>query len=131
MKEYLTAREVADFWGTKITAVHSAIKNKRIKADKVNKYWRIFRESVEEYPKIKYSRSLSWYKGELLFDKEKGEYSMKEVSRLLKVPLYTLYHYCRRGILKYQRKGKTYVLHITDINRFKEIYRSRRQIYWI
>jgi excisionase family DNA binding protein len=119
-KDYLTAAEIARFYGVGRAAVYSAIKNGRLKAVQEKKHWLIPREEIQTYTKTRYSRAFSKYKGELTFDKAKGEYSITEAAIHLKCHPNVLYHACRIKLIPHKRKGAAYVLHIDDVERFKE-----------
>jgi hypothetical protein len=47
---------------------------------------------LEEYTKNKYSRANSKYKGELTFDRIKGEYSVSQAAEFLGVATQKLYY---------------------------------------
>jgi excisionase family DNA binding protein len=101
-------------------AVFTAIYNKRLKAFKEGKFWRIKKEIADEYVKTKYNRKFSTYNGRLIFDNEKGFYSMQQVANMLGIGYHQLYFAVQMGRIKYQRKGASYVFHMSDIVEFKE-----------
>ena len=67
-------------------AIYVAIKQKKLKATKGPTRWTIHLDDLEEYRTNKYSRAKSQFDGELIFDNEKGFYSVKQIADLLEVP---------------------------------------------
>ena len=127
--EKLTIAEVAAMQGVTRQAVYIAVKAGRLKASKPTaetRKWMIALADVEEYTKNKYSRVNSKYKGELTFDRIKGEYSVSQAAEFLGVATQKLYYATRIGILKATRKGTAWVIHIDDIQEFQERYLSQK-----
>ena len=81
---------------------------------------RVTLDDIAEYCNNKYSRVNSKYKGELTFDRSKGEFSVSQAAELLGVPKQKIYYAIRTGYLKSIRKGSSWVIHIDDIQEFKE-----------
>jgi hypothetical protein len=92
-------------------AIYVAIKLNKLKATKDATRWEISLDDLEEYRKNKYSRKKSVYNGELLFDNNKGFYSVNQVAAMLKVPAQKIYYATRIGMLKAHRKGAAWVIH--------------------
>src|SRR5688572_9000029 len=67
-------------------AIYVAIKLNKLRATKKTTRWTISLEDLEEYRKQKYSRTKSFFDGELLFDNAKGFYSINQVAKMLSVP---------------------------------------------
>ena len=120
--EWLTIREAAKMSGVTIFAISAAINNNKLKAQGFCRphRWLIDPKNLEEYRKNKHSRALSRHNGALIFDKSKGFYSVSEASKMLNVSVQTVYYAARIGILKANRKGAAWVIHIDDIQKFKE-----------
>lgn len=107
-------------------AIYVAIKQKKLKATKDSTRWTIHLDDLEEYRKNKYSRTKSMYDGELLFDQDKGYYSVNQAAKFLGVPAQKIYYATRVGLLKAHRKGAAWVIHIDDIKGYQENYLNRR-----
>lgn len=107
-------------------AIYVAIKQKKLKAEKHTTRWTIDLEDLAEYRRQKYSRTKSTYNGELLFDNKKGFYSVNQAAKLLGVPAQKIYYATRVGLLKAIRKGAAWVIHIDDINGYKENYLKKQ-----
>lgn len=103
-------------------AIYVAIKQKKLKASKDSTRWTIHLNDLEEYRSNKYSRTKSMYDGELLFDRQKGYYSVNQAAKLLNVPAQKIYYATRVGQLKAHRKGAAWVIHVDDIKSYKESY---------
>lgn len=108
-------------------AIYVAIKQGKLKAHKNASRWTIDLQELENYRKQKYCRSKSTFEGELIFDQMKGFYSVNQVAKLLNVPAQKIYYATRIGCLKATRKGAAWVMHIDDINQYKETYLNKQQ----
>jgi len=124
-KKVVSITEAAKINKVTRQAIYVAIKQKKLKATKKNR-WEINLKDLEEYRLNKYSRSKSIYDGELLFDNEKGYYSVNQVAKILSVPSQKIYYATRTGMLKGTRKGAAWVIHENEVNRYKEEYLDKR-----
>ncbi|MDE3055184.1 MAG: helix-turn-helix domain-containing protein [Verrucomicrobiota bacterium] len=106
-------------------AIYVAIKQKKLKAMKDATRWTIHLDDLDEYRKNKYSRTKSIYQGELLFDKDKGFYSVGQAAEYLNVPAQKVYYATRVGQLKAHRKGAAWVIHVDDLKAYQETYLQR------
>ena len=127
--ENLTITEAAKKQSVTRQTVYVAVKTGRLKASKPTpetRKWTITLADLEEYTKNEYSRAKSKYNGELTFNRSKGEYSVRQAAEILGMPAQKVYYATRIGILKASRKGAAWVIHIEDIQEFRERYFSRR-----
>ena len=102
-------------------AIYVAIKQKKLKALKTTR-WEIDLQDLEDYRKNRYSRAKSTYQGELLFDNEKGFYSVGQVASMLNVPEQKIYYATRIGAMKGERRGSAWVLHVSEVERYRNDY---------
>lgn len=107
-------------------AIYVAIKQKKLRASKDQTRWTIDLDDLEDYRRQKYSRSKSVYNGELLFDNEKGFYSVNQVAKVLGVPAQKIYYATRIGMLKASRRGAAWVVHHDDLKEYQEKYINRK-----
>lgn len=107
-------------------AIYVAIKQKKLKASKDTTRWTISLEDLENYRKLKYSRTKSMYNGELLFDNLKGFYSVNQVAKMMNVPAQKIYYATRVGLLKATRRGAAWVVHANDLKEYQENYLNKR-----
>jgi len=107
-------------------AIYVAIKQKKLKASKDATRWTIDLEDLENYRKQKYSRTKSMFNGELLFDNNKGFFSINQVAKMLGVPAQKIYYATRVGLMKAHRKGAAWVVHTTEIKQYQENYLGKR-----
>jgi excisionase family DNA binding protein len=107
-------------------AIYVAIKLNKLKATKDATRWEISLDDLEEYRKNKYSRKKSVYNGELLFDNNKGYYSVNQVASILRVPAQKIYYATRIGMLKAHRKGAAWVIHHDDVKEYREKHVSKK-----
>lgn len=119
-KKIVSITEAAKINGVTRQAIYVAIKLNKLKARKETTRWTIDLEDLEEYRKNKYSRTKSIYDGELLFDNEKGLYSVNQVAEMLGVPAQKIYYATRIGRLKAHRKGAAWVIHIDDLKEYRQ-----------
>jgi excisionase family DNA binding protein len=109
-------------------AIYVAIKQRKLRAFKDSTRWTIDLQDLEEYRLHKYSRTKSIFAGELLFDKDKGYYSVNQVAQMLGVPAQKIYYATRVGLLKAIRKGAAWVIHANDVQEYKDHYLSKQTI---
>lgn len=107
-------------------AIYVAIKQKKLKAYKDATRWTIDVEDLENYKKSKYSRTKSMFDGELLFDNNKGYYSVNQVAKMLNVPAQKIYYATRVGLLKASRKGAAWVIHTEDLKGYQDSYLNKK-----
>lgn len=107
-------------------AIYVAIKLNKLKARKETTRWTIHLDDLEAYKKQKYSRTKSMYNGELLFDNNKGFYSVNQVADLLKVPNQKIYYATRVGHLKAIRRGAAWVIQTEDVKHYQETYLKKK-----
>ena len=125
-KTHVSITEAAHINNVTRQAIYVAIKQNKLKAQKDGSRWTIHVNDLAAYRKSKYSRTKSMYNGELLYDNQKGYYSIGQVAKMLNVPAQKIYYATRIGLLKACRKGAAWVIHIDDIKSYKESYLDRR-----
>lgn len=121
-KKVVSITEAARINNVTRQAIYVAIKQKKLKAFKDTTRWTISLDDLETYRKQKYSRTKSLYQGELLFDNEKGYYSINQVAKMLDVPAQKIYYATRVGLMKASRKGAAWVVHANDLKEYQEKY---------
>jgi excisionase family DNA binding protein len=125
-KKVVSITEAARINNVTRQAIYVAIKQKKLRASKDATRWTIDLEDLENYRKQKYSRSKSMYNGELLFDNQKGFYSINQIAKMLNVPAQKIYYATRVGLMKAHRKGAAWVVHMNDVKSYQETYLNRR-----
>lgn len=116
---YLTLKEAAVHENLTKQALYVSIRKGRLLAEKKHRKWMISFESLDEYRRNRYSRSLSRHKGNLIFDKDKGLYTIKEAAQILGCHYQHVYHATRWGHLKSKRVRSSWVIHIDDVMDYK------------
>ncbi len=124
--KYVSITEAAKINNVTRQAIYVAIKQKKLKARKDSTRWTIHLDDLAEYRKQKYSRSKSMYDGELLFDNNRGFYSVNQAAKLLGVPAQKIYYATRIGLLKATRKGAAWVIHVDEIKGYQENYLNKK-----
>ena len=124
-RKVVSITEAARINGVTRQAIYVAIKQNKLKARKDSTRWTIDLDDLEDYRQNKYSRTKSTFDGELLFDNEKGFYSVNQVAKMLGVPAQKIYYATRIGVLKASRKGAAWVIHVDDVKEYQEKYLSR------
>ncbi len=124
-RKYVTLSEAAKINNVTRQAIYVAIKQKKLRAYKNPTRWIIDIEDLEQYRKMKYSRSKSMHNGELIFDNKKGFFSIQQASKMLNVPYQKIYYATRIGLLKAARKGSAWVVHVDDLKQYQQNYLNR------
>jgi excisionase family DNA binding protein len=106
-------------------AIYVAIKQNKLKATKKTR-WEIDIQDLEDYRKNKYSRSKSVFDGDLLFNNDKGYFSVNQVARILGVPAQKVYYATRVGLMKATRKGAAWVIHEDQVKEYQNTYLDKR-----
>lgn len=125
-KKVVSITEAAKINNVTRQAIYVAIKQKKLKAMKDATRWVIDLDDLETYRNQKYSRTKSMFNGELLFDNNKGFYSINQVAKMLNVPAQKIYYATRVGLMKAHRKGAAWVVHMTDVKLYQENYLGKR-----
>lgn len=118
--------EAARINGVTRQAIYVAIKQNKLKAQKDSTRWTIRLSDLEAYRRDKYSRSKSTFDGELIFDNNKGYFSVNQVAKILGVPAQKIYYATRVGMLKAIRKGAAWVINEDDINAYRESFLAKK-----
>ena len=127
-ENFVSLSEAARINNVTRQAIYVAIKQKKLKAFKDSTRWTIDLKDLEEYRKHKYSRTKSMFGGELLFDNNKGYYSVNQAAQMLGVPAQKIYYATRVGLLKATRKGAAWVIHANEIKSYQENYLSKKTV---
>jgi excisionase family DNA binding protein len=115
----ISIAEAADINGVTRQAIYVAIKLNKLKACKETSRWTINLDDLEEYREGKYCRTKSRHNGELVFDHDKGFYSVSQIAKVLGVPAQHIYYATRSGYLKATRKGAAWVVHMNDVKEYQ------------
>lgn len=126
-KKVVSITEAARINNVTRQAIYVAIKQKKLRARKDATRWTIDLKDLEEYRNGKYSREKSTFNGELLFDNEKGFYSVNQVAKMLNVPAQKIYYATRVGHLKATRRGAAWVVHINEIREYQKTYLNKSE----
>lgn len=125
-KKVVSITEAAKLNNVTRQAIYVAIKLNKLKATKETTRWTINLDDLEEYRLQKYSRTKSVFGGELLFDNDKGYFSVNQVAQMLSVPAQKIYYATRIGLLKAHRKGAAWVIHTNDMKEYQEKYVQKK-----
>lgn len=123
----LTVLECARLLQLTKGAIYQAITLNRLEARWGKNKWMITLNELEKYRKTRYQRCYSKHNGKLIFDKDKGEYSVTETANLLNVPAQQIYYSCRSSKIKSTRKRSSWVINITDIEEYKKTMNVRKK----
>lgn len=125
-KKFVSLSEAAKINNVTRQAIYVAIKQKKLKAYKNPTRWIVDIEDLEKYRAMKYSRTKSMFNGELIFDNERGFYSIQQAAKILKISYQKVYYATRVGLLKATRKGAAWVVHINELKSYEENYLNKR-----
>ena len=120
--DLLTLKEAEELCGIEAHSLMVAIRKNRLKTYRKdgNQRHLVSRKELLFYAKNKYDRSEAVFQGQLKFDKKKGEYNVTQACKYLGVNRNWVYLLIRRGILNHIRKGCSYVVFKSDLDRVKE-----------
>jgi hypothetical protein len=107
-------------------AIYWAIRNNKLKAKLLDGKWAIIITDIEEYMNRRYNRHYSIQNGELLFDPNKGELSVKQAAGLLEISIQRLYYYLNKGMIPGLRKNKAWVVMDNEVEKFKSYLEVRK-----
>ena len=113
-EEKLTLREAAEKYRIGYAAVYMAILNERIKGFKVGKRWHVYDKDMLDYQATKYSRDFTKINGDLVYDPQKKEMSVKQCAKLFGVNPSVVYNRIKRQKLICVKKGGALVLRYED-----------------
>jgi excisionase family DNA binding protein len=125
MSGYVSVSEAARIKNVTRQAIYLAIRLKRLRAYKHGDAWKIFLVDLDEYDKQRYSRAISTFNGELIFDETKGYISMEKASEMIGVPKQKLYYAARTGKLKAVRKRQSWVIKVEDLLAYQDEYLTK------
>lgn len=123
----VTITEAARINNVTRQAIYVAIKQKKLRASKDSSRWTIDVKDLARYREQKYSRTKSMFNGELLFDNDKGYYSVNQVSKMLDVPAQKIYYATRVGLMKATRRGAAWVIHKSEIDSYQQNYLDKKK----
>lgn len=110
----LSVSEAAKIQGVTRHAICAAIKSKNLRAIKETTRWAIDSADLIEFNKNKYSREKSQFRGEIIFDKEKGFYSIKQIANLLGLGYQVIYYNIKIGRIDAHQMGSAWVIHVSN-----------------
>ena len=109
-------------------AVWNAVKNNRIKGVKLGGQWAFTRKQLDAYKQSKYDRKYSKIGDEVLYDKDKGEYSINEAAKLLGCPEQHVYYACRSNKIRSSKKRFAWIINENDIIEYRKVmYLGRKK----
>ena len=116
----LTVTQCKKKLGVTRSAIYQAIRCNRLTAIKNDLKWFINHEDFQFYKKTKWSRSCSMIDGKPLYDKSKGEHSIKEASEILDCSINHVYYACYTNKIPAKRKKSSWVINTEDIHQYKK-----------
>jgi excisionase family DNA binding protein len=122
-KEMITINEAGKYLGIGRHAVLNAINSKRLNAYKNERKWAFTLKDLEEYKKRRHDRAFSKVNGEPLYDKSKGEFSIKEASELIPCPIQHLYYAARTNKICTSKKRCSWIVKTEDIVEYRKVMR--------
>jgi excisionase family DNA binding protein len=117
-QKIMTITEAAKLNRVTRQAIYVAIKLNKLKATKKTTRWSINLSDLEEYKKNKFSRDKSVFDGRPLYDKSKGEYSVKLAAKELKCTPNRIYYLVNKGRINAIKRGSAWI--IFDIDKYKK-----------
>ncbi len=97
-----------------------ALKKNRLKGEKIDGKWMLKYQDFIDYINSRWDRKYSKFNDEPLYNREKGEYSVEEASRLLCMNIQRVYYALRNGKINGFKKKKSWVIRIQDISNYRD-----------
>lgn len=126
-KENLSTGEASKILNITKSAIHAAIKNKRLPATFKTTRWVIHKDDLIEYEKTKYNRSKSLFQGRPLYCPEQGEYSVNQTAELLDTSPQRIYYLIRHGEIKSDRRGSAWIITKAEIDKIYQTEKFRKK----
>jgi len=127
--DYLTLEEASKIQGSSPSTLYSAIKRGTLRAytNPLTRKHKISKEEIQRFMKAKTSTAHKIFKGEVVFDKSKGEHSLHEVTEMLGLDYMDIYYEINSPTcnIKYTQKGKYKVFHIDDIKAYEKLIKAK------
>jgi excisionase family DNA binding protein len=122
----LSVTEIMMILNCQRITIYSAIKKGRLKAIKRGSMLYITEDNLKTYLLTKYSRDHSMFNGELLYDKSKGEYSIRNAAHELGCSYNHVYYLLSKGYLRFKTKGLNRIIMKEDLDEYmKKIHESQ------
>jgi len=116
--EKFTSTQAANLLGMTRQGLLIAIKEKRLKASKVEKRWKITQRQLNEFLNRKCDHT-STPRGRILFDKKKFHYSVSQAAELISLEKQYVYYALKKKKVPSHKNGVTWIVHIDDVEEFK------------
>lgn len=119
-EEFFSLEEAGQYAHVTRQAIYLAIRNRGLKAKKINNRWYTTKEDIDYYRMNKHNRDLRKDAGEYIFDMDKGHFSVSQVVKVISAtigcpfPVQRLYYLLRRGQVKGIRRGKAWIIQKDD-----------------
>jgi len=117
-KHILTISRAARMCNLTPTCILLAIRNNRLKAEKINNQWCFTLDDWIDYRDSLYSRKMIKNNGKLLYHPEKGLLSTKMFSEKYSIKLQAIYYFIRKEIIPAKKIKNSYVI---DVNKITDI----------
>ena len=115
--------EAGKYLGIGRHAVWNAVNCKRLNAYKNDRKWAFTLKDLEDYKKRRHDRAFSTVNGEPLYDKSKGEFSIKEAAEILSCDPQHLYYAARTNKLRTSKKRCSWIVNTEDIVEYRKVMR--------
>lgn len=131
-EEFLNLKEAAQYAHVSRQAPYNAIKKGTLKGILINRKWYVSRKDLDDYRGNKYNPDLKKREGELVFDMDKGHFSVQHVAKVISHALgheYSfqhLYYLLRTGQVRGFRKGRAWVIAKEEAIQLLEIELGRQ-----
>lgn len=118
-KVHMTIAETAKYLGCTVQNVYDLVRRLSLKARKHEGKLYTCQEWIDEYQANYRSKQLhSTWNGRKVFDRERGEYSIQDVAKILNTSEDNVEYWVRNGRLKTIRKGFYRVIMKEELERF-------------
>ena len=119
-------------------AIIIAVQKRKIEGVKISGHWLLDRDSVRNYPNIRYNALYRSRDGYKIYSPIEGRYSVRMLSKYLGIKEQAIYYQIKCGRIPFTRIGASIVIHCVDKDDFisthfphkrKKSHRSKKIVY--
>lgn len=113
-REYLRISELAERYGITNQMLYLLVNEKRIEYIKQDRKIYIKEDSYKKYLDNRWNRDKTKYKGKLVHNNKKFEYSVRQIADMLGLQKQQIYYFIYHGRVPFKKKGSHIVLNPKD-----------------
>ena len=129
MNELIPLEEAMRIMRVQRQTVMKAIRDKKLKSEKINKKWFTSWKSIEDYKKNKYNPEERTVGGRQIWNVAEGKISPQHAAKMLRVSLQTIYHMMRHGRIQSTKVNGFHVIDASEIEQIMNAVEDLRPLF--